>query len=90
METMPGFKIGKTIIIKRPNIMNTKEKLMQLLELCIEKGLDFEASKDTVSASRWIADDEWKLRERIWLTEFENMNILLLNGLIDKVKNYQP
>ena len=70
--------------------MNTKEKLMQLLELCIEKGLDFEANKNTVSASRWIADDEWKLRERIWLTGFENFDTLLLNDLITKVKNYQP
>lgn len=71
--------------------MNTKEKLIQLLELCIEKGLDFEASKNTVSASRWVGDNVWMFRERIWLSE-ENLegNEKQLSGLITKVKNYQP
>ena len=71
--------------------MNTKEKLMQLLELCIEKGLDFEASKHSVSASRWVGDDVWMLRERIWLSnDDEDRNNRLLSELITKVKKYQP
>ena len=71
--------------------MNTKEKLMQLLELCIEKGLDFEASRHSISASRWVGDNVWMFRERIWLSE-ENLenNEKQLSGLITKVKNYHP
>jgi len=70
--------------------MNTKEKLMQLLELCIEKRLDFESCTNTVAATRWEGDNTWLFRERIWLSNDIETNDKHLDELITKVKNYQP
>lgn len=66
--------------------MNTKEKLMQLLELCIEKNLNFDygvANTITVCALN---------KEKEGFSIYERFTIYpeSLDKLITKVKNYQP
>lgn len=66
--------------------MNTKEKLMQLLELCIEKNLNFDygvANTITVCALN---------KEKELFSIYERVTIYpeSLDKLITKVKNYQP
>lgn len=73
--------------------MNTKEKLIQLLELCIEKGLDYSYSKLNVVQVSLKKEDEndWRFYEYVGFYEFwsEEKQQNNLNDLITKVKNYQ-
>lgn len=71
--------------------MNTKEKLMQLLELCIEKKLNFEYSPKygLISVREYDINSNILFERETWnldniLSEIE------LNELITKVKKYRP
>lgn len=74
--------------------MNTKEKLMQLLELCIEKGLDYSYSTTGTSTVSKLDDnkDAFKFYHVAYFFEHNSIeeNLNNINELITKVKNYQP
>ena len=73
--------------------MTTKEKLMQLLELCIKKGLNFDYSPDTKVCVNKSNEkyDGWKFYEyEFLLSSINNDENKTLDNLITKVKNYQP
>lgn len=66
--------------------MNTKEKLMQLLELCIEKNLNFDYGiANTITVCALNKEKEgFSIYERVPIDEGS------LDYLITKVENYQP
>lgn len=73
--------------------MNTKEKLMHLLELCIEKGLDYSFSNTgTATVSKLNKNDAWEIYQVAYFYESRPTEEGLSNieELITKVKNYQP
>lgn len=74
--------------------MNTKEKLMQLLELCIEKGLDYSYSNTGTATVSKLHDNKnsWKFYHIAYFFEHNEMeeNLSNIEDLITKVKNYQP
>lgn len=81
--------------------MNTKEKLMQLLELCIEKGLNCTIDNDCKVVNIMLLNhknEKWKFYEythfgsEVYEDDLKNNehNQRNLNDLITKVKNYQP
>lgn len=81
--------------------MTTKEKLMHLLEMCLEKGLNCNIDNDCKAVNIMLLNHEnkeWKFYE---YTHFgveaygiksmnDEHNERNLNDLITKVKNYQP
>lgn len=66
--------------------MNTKEKLMQLLELCIEKNLNFDYGiANTITVCALNKEKEgFSIYERVLIYPES------LDDLITKVKKYQP
>lgn len=74
--------------------MNTKEKLMQLLELCIDKGLSYHLLQNNCITVFFWNGKETTFKERANLYYYDtNIQDKVihenLNELIIKVKNYQ-
>lgn len=76
--------------------MNTKEKLMQLLELCIEKGLNYQMYEKSclLEVSKFNEKNERTYYIRCYYDidkEIINVGALTsFSNLINEVKNYQP
>jgi len=72
--------------------MNTKEKLMQLLELCIEKELNFDYTPNQVITVAKFnhKKSDFTFRESVWLINSTHKNTENIYELITKVKNYNP
>lgn len=76
------------------NIMTTKEKLMQLLELCIEKGLNYQIGTkySLIEVSKFDDNHERIFYSRSYFDKDEFVNVgtlIAFSDLISKVKNYQ-
>lgn len=73
--------------------MNTKEKLLQLLELCIEKGLSYNYSSHVNSVTIFKPKDMDSFRYYTYvdfMPPFITDELISMDDLITKVKNYQP
>lgn len=73
--------------------MNTKEKLMQLLELCIEKGLTYNYSAHVNSVTVFKPEDMDSFRYYTYVDYMPSImtdELVSIDDLITKVKNYQP
>lgn len=70
--------------------MNTKEKLMQLLELCIEKELNYEYSwkHQLIRVLLFDTESEILFNEYCYLDGIDAER--KIDDLINKVENYQP
>lgn len=72
--------------------MNTKEKLMQLLELCIEKGLSFEMMHENkLQVYDWKGGYLFNESIALFYHDKTNEKVILdgIESLIFKVKNYK-
>lgn len=72
--------------------MNTKEKLIQLLELCIEKNLLFDLNPTLFLIYTYNKDQSFYFSSNYdgENKDFEFSNCIKIDDLITKVKNYQP
>lgn len=72
--------------------MNTKEKLMQLLELCIEKNLNIDFNTRLFLVSVFNRNQTFNFESNYGGENegFEYSKCVKIDDLITKVKNYQP
>ena len=75
--------------------MTTKEKLMHLLEMCLEKGLNYQINYkfSLIEISQFKDDYERTFHVRAYFDCDECVEIghlITFDNLITKVKNYQP
>lgn len=70
--------------------MDTKSKLIELLSLCIDQGLQFDYTPQScLSCAKFLSrENGFYFKETVWLIS-EETNIDKINYMIEKVKNYK-